>query len=55
MMLCAMKARTLTLTDEERAHLQSVLRRGTSATRDVFRAGVVLACATGAGNEAVAA
>jgi transposase len=53
-MLGAMKARTLTLTAEEREHLQSVSRRGTSATRDVFRAGVVLACATGASNEAVA-
>src|SRR5271157_1123620 len=50
-----MKARTVTLTPEEQAHLQAVARRPTSAKRDAFRAGVILRVAAGGTNEAIAA
>jgi transposase len=53
-MLC-MKARSIALTQEEQAHLESVERRDTSAKRDAFRAGVILRAAAGASNEQIAA
>jgi len=50
-----MKARSIALTPEEQADLQLVVRRTTSAARDVFRAGVIVRAATGASNEEIAA
>lgn len=50
-----MKARTITLLPEEQAHLESVVRRATSAARDVFRARLILRAAAGGSNEAIAA
>ncbi len=50
-----MKARPITLTLEEQAHLESVVRRATSTARDVFRAGLILQAAAGASNEQIAA
>jgi transposase len=50
-----MKARTITLTPEEQAHLQAVERRPTSAKRDAFRAGLILRAAAGGSNEEIAA
>jgi transposase len=50
-----MQARTIALTREEQAHLESVKRRATSAKRDVFRAEVILRAAAGASNEQIAA
>lgn len=50
-----MQARTIALTREEQAHLESVERRATSATRDVFRARMILRAAAGASNEQIAA
>src|SRR5271165_4770184 len=49
-----MKARGITLTPEEKAELELVARRPTSAARDVFRAGVILQAARGASNEEIA-
>ena len=45
---------TLVLTDEERAILQSWANRPTSAQRLALRARIVLACADGTDNKAVA-
>ena len=50
-----MKARGIALTPEEQAELELVVRRTTSAARDVFRAGVILRASTGASNEEIAA
>src|SRR5271165_824636 len=44
----------LVLTDDERAKLQSWANRPTSAQRLALRARIVLACADGADNKAVA-
>ena len=49
-----MRARQIALTPEEQAHLESVARRATSVTRDVFRAGMILRAAAGASNEQIA-
>jgi len=49
-----MRARAIALTPEEQSHLESVVRRATSAARDVFRARVILLAATGASNEQIA-
>jgi transposase len=49
-----MKARSIVLTPEEQADLELVVRRPTSAARDVFRAGVILRAATGASNQQIA-
>lgn len=49
-----MKARSIALVPEEKAELELVVRRATSAARDVFRAGVILRAATGAGNKQIA-
>jgi hypothetical protein len=38
-----MKARSIALTPEEQADLELIVRRPTSAARDVFRAGVIFA------------
>ena len=46
---------TLTLTEDERAVLGRFVRRGKVAQRTALRARIVLACAAGAGNRAVAA
>lgn len=43
------------LSDAEREHLQAVVRRATSARRDVFRAQIILDAAGGLSNEAIAA
>ena len=51
----SMKARRIALTPEEKAHLESVERRPTSAARDAFRAGLILRAAAGASNEELAA
>ncbi len=50
-----MKARSIALTPEEQADLELVVRRPSSAARDVFRAGVILRAASGASNEQIAA
>ena len=50
-----MKARNIALTPEEQADLELVVRRPTSAARDVFRAGVILRAAAGTSNEEIAA
>ena len=50
-----MKAWSIALTPEEQADLELVVRRTTSASRDVFRAGVILRAASGASNEQIAA
>ena len=50
-----MEARPIVLTAEEQGFLQAVVRRSTSAARDVFRAGVILRAAAGASNEQIAA
>src|SRR5271166_871083 len=50
-----MKARSIALRPEEQADLELVVRRTTSASRDVFRAGVILRAAAGASNEQIAA
>ncbi len=50
-----MKARSIALAPEEQADLELVVRRPTSAARDVFRAGLILRAAAGAGNEQIAA
>ena len=50
-----MKARSIALTPEEQADLELVVRRTTSAARDVFRAGVILRAASGASNDHIAA
>jgi len=50
-----MQARTIRLTREEQADLESVERRATSAKRDVFRAEVILRAAAGDSNEQIAA
>ena len=49
-----MKARGIVLTPEEQGDLESVVRRASSAARDVFRAGVILRAAAGASNEQIA-
>jgi transposase len=49
-----MKARSIALTAEEQADLESVVRGTTSAAREVFRAGVILRAAAGASNEQIA-
>lgn len=49
-----MRARGITLTPEEKSELESMVRRPTSAARDVFRAGVILQAARGASNEGIA-
>lgn len=49
-----MQARTIALTREEQADLESVARRATSAARDVFRASLILRAAAGASNEQIA-
>lgn len=49
-----MRARSIALTPEEQVHLELVERRSTGATRDVFRAGVILRAAAGASNEQIA-
>ena len=50
-----MRARSIALTPQEQADLELVVRRPTSAARDVFRAGVILRAAAGASNEDIAA
>src|SRR5438034_3143166 len=50
-----MKARSIALTPEEQADLELIVRRPTSAARDVFRAGVILHVAAGSSNEEIAA
>jgi len=50
-----MRAQTPILSDAEREHLQAVIRRATSARRDVFRAQILLDAADGLSNEAIAA
>ena|SRR5436190_18313232 len=50
-----MKARSIALTPEEQADLELIVRRPTSAARDVFRAGVILRAAAGCSNEEIAA
>src|SRR6185312_15759160 len=50
-----MKARSIALTLEEQAALESAVRRTSVSARDVFRAGVILRAAAGASNEAIAA
>jgi len=50
-----MRAQTPMLSDAEREHLQAVVRRPTSARRDVFRAQIILHAAGGLSNEAIAA
>jgi hypothetical protein len=44
----------LSLTDEERSALERLARRRTSAQAAALRARIILACATGATNAAVA-
>ena len=50
-----MKARSIALTPEEKAELELVVRRTTSAARDVFRVGMILRAAAGSSNEEIAA
>jgi len=50
-----MRARTITLTPEEREQLEAVERRPTSARRDAFRAGLILRAAAGGSNQEIAA
>lgn len=50
-----MRAQTPRLSYSEREHLQTVVRRATSAARDVFRAGVILRAAAGGSNQEIAA
>ena len=50
-----MRAQTPRLSDPERVHLHTVVRRATSTRRDVFRAQIILDAAGGLSNEAIAA
>src|SRR3974377_820824 len=50
-----MRAQTPVLSDAEREHLQTIVRRATSPRRDVFRAQMILDAAGGLSNEAIAA
>ena len=50
-----MRAQTPVLSDAEREHFQTIVRRATSPRRDVFRAQMILDAAGGLSNEAIAA
>ena len=50
-----MRAQTPVLSDAEREHLQTIVRRATSPRRDAFRAQIILDAASGLSNEAIAA
>lgn len=50
-----MRAQTPVLSDAEREHLQTVVRRATSTRRDIFRAQIIVDAASGVSNEAIAA